>query len=123
MIFGTHPLDGENTRILYGRLMDDIKAHIAEELELIRSGRLTHPDGGFMGYVFALNQLATDDPAIQHLAIYRDQVQEWEDEYLAWLGTVESKIPAKHRAGYREEVVAQLARLKAMGSAMPKDMW
>lgn len=123
MIFGTHPLDGEDTRILYGRLMNDIKARIAEELELMRSGRLTHPDCGLMGYVFALNQLATDDPVISGFSIFTEQVEEWEAEYVAWLDAMESKIPKRHRAGYREQVTAQFAALKAVGSAVPRDMW
>lgn len=69
MIFGPHPLDGENTRIFYGRLMDDVKAKITEELELMRTGKLSHPDCGFMGYIFALNRLATEDKAIQSLSL------------------------------------------------------
>lgn len=123
MIFGPHPLDGENTRIFYGRLMDDIKLKIAEELELMRSGKLNHPDCGFMGYIFALNQLATEDKAIQGLAIYTDQVKEWEDQYLKWLATSQSKIAKKHRDAFKEMVSQQFQQLKAKASPLPRDMW
>ncbi|NCT90086.1 hypothetical protein GXB85_03830 [Cellulomonas sp. APG4] len=123
MIFGTHPLDGENTRIFYGRLMDDIKARIAEELELMRDGRLTHPDCGFMGYVHALNALATEDPAIHGLSIYTDQVKDWQREYLAWFEGVASQIPKKHREGYAAMVAEQFASLLAKSSPLPRDMW
>lgn len=123
MIFGSHPLDGENTRIFYGRMLDDIKVKVAEELDLMRSGKLTHPDSGFMGYIFALNQLATDDRAIQGLAIYTDQVGDWREEYLQWLAEVEVKIPAKHRSSFKQMVADQFDELTAKSSPLPRDMW
>ena len=123
MIFGSHPLDGENTRIFYTKMMNGIKTKIAEELELMRTGKLDHPDCGFMGYIFALNQLATQDKAIQGLAIYTGQVQEWEDAYSEWLTKAESKIPKKHRDAYKQMVSDQFKELKSKGSAKPKDMW
>ena len=82
MIFGSHPLDGENTRMYYGRMMDEIKVKIASELESMQSGKLKDPDCGFMGYIFALNQLATEDENIFNLSIYTEQVKEWETTYL-----------------------------------------
>lgn len=123
MIFGPHALDGENTRIFYGRLLDDIKRKIADELELMRSGKLSHPDCGFMGYIFALNQLATADRAIQGLAIYTDQVKDWENEYCQWLAKTESKISKKHRDAYKQMVSDQFEELKAKSSPLPRDMW
>ena len=123
MIFGSHPLDGENTRIYYGRMMDDIKIKIAEELARMENGKLNDPDCGFIGYIFALNQLATEDKAIHNMAIYTDQVKEWEEAYLEWLSKIESKIPKKHREGFKKMVADQFDQLKANSSPVPRDMW
>lgn len=123
MIFGPHPLDGENTRIYYCRLLGEIKVKIADELERMRSGKLSQPDCGFMGYIFALNQLATADRAIQGLAIFTDQVKDWENEYCQWLAKTESKIPNKHRDAYKQMVSDQFEELKAKSSPLPRDMW
>lgn len=123
MIFGTHALDGENARIWYGKLMDHTKRQIEAELEHMRDGTFNQPDVGLMAYVFALNQLATDEPGIAQLSIYSEQVQDWQDAYVQWLETVESKISTKHRDGYKAMVEEQFATLKAKGSALPRDMW
>lgn len=123
MIFGSNPLDGENTRIYYGRLMGEIKAKIEEEIKKMRGGKLKDPDCGFMGYIFALNQLATDDKAIHNLAIYTDQVKEWEETYQEWLGKNESGIAKKHRDAYKKMVSDQFARLKKHSAPVPRDMW
>nr|MDT0659180.1 hypothetical protein [Micromonospora sp. DSM 115978] len=123
MIFGPHPLDGENVRIYYGRMMDDIKAKIVDELGRMRGGELNDPDCGFIGYIFALNHLATEDRAIHNLAIYTDQVAEWQDAYLQWLDGVESQIPKGYRAAFREMVIGQFKELKRKSAPVPRDMW
>jgi hypothetical protein len=76
-----------------------------------------------MGYIFALNQLATEDKAIHSLAIYTDQVNEWEAVYMQWLDKAESKIPKRYRDEFKEMVAEQFQKLKQKSAPVPRDMW
>ena len=122
-LYGPNPLDGENSSIEFSRLLRDIKKKVFAILEKMKSGKVKNPDNGFIAYIFALNLLGAQKATVTEMSIYSKQVKEWEQAYLEWFESVETKIPKKFREELKENALKQLRELAEKGSNMPRDMW